>query len=79
MSDDQLAIVKIESSEESKEEEDAIEDSGDKEGGDAKKTDERDPNAEYMILHKVRQEARRSINHKMSVRIQLDEEVKVWR
>ena len=57
MSDDQLAIVKIESSEESREEEDANDQSDDnnddREGGDAKKTDERDPNAEYMILHKV--------------------------
>ena len=57
MSDDQLAIVKIESSEESRDDEDAIEDSDqddeDKEGGEANKTDERDPNAEYMILHKV--------------------------
>ena len=59
MSDDQLAIVKIESSEESKEEEDANAHIGDdhenKEDGDATKQDERDPNAEYMILHKVLQ------------------------
>ena len=61
MSDDQLAIVKIESSEENgeeEEEEDGAEisedvDNDDHEEGDAKRADERDPNAEYMILHKV--------------------------
>ena len=68
MSDDQLAIVKIESSEESREEEDVSDGEDHKQRGDVKKTDERDPNAEYMILHKVGQEARKSSNHKMSVR-----------